>query len=189
MTPKAAVRPPRLVELIGVYLRIGNFTFGGGGATVAALQRELVTVRGWIDTAQFALCYALARVTPGTNLLAFCTATAWLLRRWRGALAALLAASIPSCALVALLTKGFDAWSSQRLIQIAINGALASSVGILLASFWLIAGPYITHDRWIGSVMIVSGSIVLSLFVGLSPVLVLLLAGVAGFFWEGKAES
>lgn len=74
-------------------------------------------------------------------------------------------------------------------MQVAIDGALASSVGILLASFWLIVRPYLTRDRVIESVAIVSGSIVLSLSVNLSPVLVLGLAGVAGFFWKGKGES
>jgi chromate transporter len=135
------------------------------------------------------LCYALARVTPGTNLLAFCTATGWLLRLWRGALIAVLAASIPSCALVALLTRGFDVWGSQRFVQIAIDGGMASSVGILLASFWLIVSPYLTRSCWFESTVSVGGSIVLSLYLGLSPVLVLVLAGVVGFFWTGSADS
>jgi chromate transport protein ChrA len=87
----------------------------------------------------------------------------------QGFVVAVLAASIPSCMLVALLTGGFDAWSSQRLVQIAVGGALASSVGILLASFWLIVSPYLTRDRWIESIAIVGGSIVLSMYVGLSP--------------------
>lgn len=36
---------PGVLELGSVYLRIGNLTFGGGAATVAALQRELVSAR------------------------------------------------------------------------------------------------------------------------------------------------
>ena len=61
---------PSVRELSGVFFRIGNFTFGGGSATTAALQREIVDRRHWYDTLQFGLCYALARVTPGTNLFA-----------------------------------------------------------------------------------------------------------------------
>jgi chromate transporter len=34
-------------------------------------------------------------LTPGTNLLAFCTGIGWLLRGLSGALIALLAASVP----------------------------------------------------------------------------------------------
>lgn len=180
---------PTTGELGGVYLRIGNFTFGGGGTTIAVLQREMVTVRGWLDTTQFGLCFVLARVTPGTNLLAFCTGTGWLLRRWRGAIVGLLAASIPSCALVALVTKGFDVWSTQRLVQIAIDGALAASVGMLLASFWSVVSPYMKRERWVESVAIIAVSIGLSSYFGLSPVLILVLAAIAGFLRSRRAVA
>jgi hypothetical protein len=39
----------------------------------------------------FNLAYALSRLTPGTNLLAFCTAVGWLILRLPGALLALAA--------------------------------------------------------------------------------------------------
>jgi chromate transporter len=177
------VDKPSLPELSGVFFRIGNFTFGGGAATTAALQREMVERRRWYDTLQFGLCYALARVTPGTNLLAFCTASGWLLRGWRGAVAGLLAASIPGCALVCLVTLGFDVWSRNRFFQAAVDGALAASVGALLASFWLLIRPYLNRRHWIQTVAIVLASIALSFLAGWSPIVILLLAGVVGFFW------
>jgi hypothetical protein len=34
---------------------------------------ELLDKRRWLRAADFALCFALARLTPSTNLLAFCT--------------------------------------------------------------------------------------------------------------------
>ena len=121
-----AAKSAHLADLCRVFLRIGNFTFGGGSATVAALQREMVGRRGWLDRTQFAFCYALSRITPGTNLLAFCTGTGWLMRGWRGALVAVLVASIPSCLIVWLVTAGFDAWSAKPLVMIGIDGALAA---------------------------------------------------------------
>jgi chromate transporter len=177
------VPKPSLLELSGVFFRIGNFTFGGGSATTAALQREMVERRRWYDTLQFGLCYALARVTPGTNLFAFCTASGWLLRGWSGAIAGLLVASIPSCVLVCLVTLGFDVWSRNRFFQAAIAGALAASVGALLASFWLLVRPYLNRRHWIQTVVIVLASIALSFFAGWSPIVILLLAGAVGFFW------
>jgi chromate transporter len=178
------VAKPSLSELSGVFFRIGNFTFGGGAATTAALQREMVERRRWYDTLQFGLCYALARVTPGTNLFAFSTASGWLLRRWQGAMAALLVVSIPSCVLVCLVTAGFDSWSRNRFFQAAIAGALAASVGALLASFWLIVRPYLDRQHLVQTVLVLLGSIALSFFAHWSPIVVLLLAGIAGFFWK-----
>ena len=66
---------PSLAALTRLYLKIGNTTFGGGDPTMALLQRELIG-RQWITRDDFALAYSLARVTPGTNILAFCAAVA-----------------------------------------------------------------------------------------------------------------
>jgi len=43
---------------------------------------------GWLTLDQYGLAQSLAKITPGTGILAFCAATAWMLRRWTGALVA-----------------------------------------------------------------------------------------------------
>ncbi len=82
---------PTLRKLTGVFLRVGNTTFGGGLPTMAALQRELVEENKWLSMEDYALAFSLARVTPGTNVIAFCAATGARIMGWRGALAATLA--------------------------------------------------------------------------------------------------
>ena len=83
-----------------LFLRVGNLTFGGGDPTMAALHRELVVSHRWLTPERYGLIYSLARATPGTNLLAFCAGVGWQLARLRGALAAVLSASIPCAAAV-----------------------------------------------------------------------------------------
>ena len=100
-----------LRRIAGAFVRYANLTFGGGSATVAVLNRELVAKRGWVDEQPFGLCYALSRLTPGTNLLPFCTGIGWLLRKLPGAIVALLAASIPCSVLAIIVTMLFDQWS------------------------------------------------------------------------------
>ncbi|MFX8895506.1 chromate transporter, partial [Acinetobacter baumannii] len=80
----------------------------GGSATVAVIHRELVTKRQWLNQNDFTLCFALARLTPGTNLLAFCAGIGLLLRNLAGAVVALLAASIPCSILVVIATAMFS---------------------------------------------------------------------------------
>src|SRR6185503_16479445 len=87
-----------LRRLVLLFLRVGNLTFGGGDPTMAALQRELVVSREWISAERYALIFGLARATPGTNLLAFTAGVGWQLARWRGALLAVVAGSIPCAA-------------------------------------------------------------------------------------------
>ncbi len=179
----------RLFGMAALFGREGNVTFGGGIATVAALQRELVNSKRWLDEEQSSMCVALARFTPGTVLLAFCTGAGWLLGRWKGALTALLAGSIPSALLVALMTGCFDLWSSQKLVQVAVSAVLASSVGILLSAFWTTIRPYMKAGRRGQSLAMVAGSIVLAMVGHLNPILILLLAATAGYFLKEEQQA
>jgi hypothetical protein len=65
---------PSLGRLTRAFVRIGNTTFGGGDTTMAALQREFIDRRGWITQEDYAVAFSLARITPGTNVVAFCAA-------------------------------------------------------------------------------------------------------------------
>jgi chromate transporter len=127
-----------VTRLARVFLRNGTFTFGGGDATTASLQRELVANRGWLSEREFGACFAVSRVTPGTNLLAFCTAVGWTLLGLRGALSALVLASIPGAVLLMLMTGFYDAATSSPWLASAIHAALAAAVGIMLAAVWLL---------------------------------------------------
>ena len=47
------------------FLKIGAFSFGGGYAVLAFIQREVVDGHGWIDPADFVNIVAIAEMTPG----------------------------------------------------------------------------------------------------------------------------
>jgi chromate transporter len=181
-------RDPSVLEFTGVVFRAANFTVGGGGPALAMLLRELVYKRRWMSDSGYAMCFALARVTPGTNMLAFYTATGWLLKRWRGAIAALLAGSLPCCLFAAFVTVGFEHITENRWVQAGMDGALAASVGLLLASFWLLVRPYLKKRDWKSGSAIVLASVVLSLLVGLSPITVLILAALVGALFKTGAQ-
>ena len=90
------------------YLRVTNLTFGGGTITMAALNTELVSLRKWLSQEKYATCLCLARITPGTNMLAFCAGTGWELLGWPGAIVGVAAASVPAGLMVMLLTGSYD---------------------------------------------------------------------------------
>src|SRR5260370_1779201 len=126
-----------------LFLRVVNLTYGGGDPTMAALYRELVVSRKWITPEQYGLIYSLARATPGTNLLAFCAGVGWQLARFRGALAAVLSASIPCAIAVVWFTYAYTLWRSNALAMSAIGGTLAAAVGMMAAASFQLIRP-----RW-----------------------------------------
>jgi chromate transporter len=173
--------PLRLRQIAIAFVRYANLTFGGGSATIAILHRELVARRRWIDQDRFNLLFALSRLTPGTNLLAFCAGVGWLLRRTGGAVLALLAASIPCAAIVLLVTALFDRWSHNPTAELAIKGAVAAAVGITAVTGWTIAKPYVKRNSWLRVVLIGGVAFVLAVAFSIPAVRVLLVAAIVGF--------
>lgn len=163
-----------------VFVRYANLTFGGGSATIAVLHREIVERRAWIDEPRFGLCFALSRLTPGTNLLAFCAGVGWLVRRLPGALVALAAASIPCSVLAIVVTIFFDRLSQNPTGALAIHGAMAAAVGITIMTGWTITKPYVKRDDWLHPTLFVGAAFALDTVLSMPPVQVLLLAAVAG---------
>ena len=169
-----------LAQIADVFARYANFTLGGGSATVAVLHRELLDKRRWVDDDDFALCFALARLTPGTNLLAFCTGIGWLLRRLPGALAALLAASVPCALIVVAATALFAHWQENPWARAAIHGAIAAAVAITVKTCWTIAHPHFKPGARLRVVLIAAAAFLLYVWLEVPAIYVLLLAAAAG---------
>ncbi len=175
---------PGLREIGKVFFRVGNVTFGSGAASTVLLREETVEKRGWLGKHQFALCYALARVTPGTNLFALFSAAGWYMRGWPGAIVAIVAASLPASIVVILLTLGYLGIYTSRLGQAAITGAMAAVVGTIIAGAWQLIQPDVLSRNWFRTLMLVGGSMILSLGFDLPPIPIVGLAALTGFFWQ-----
>jgi chromate transporter len=178
------VERPTLREIARVFARIGNVTFGSGAAATVMLRDEIVEERRWLGKHQFALCYALARVTPGTNLFALFTAAGWYLRGWPGAIVATVAASLPASLVVILLTLGYLGIYTTRLGQAAISGAMAAVLGTIVAGAWLLVQPDVLSRNWFRTLALIGGAMVLSLGFNVSPISIVGLAAITGFFWQ-----
>ena len=171
---------PALRSLAAVFARHGNTTFGGGSATIATLHGQIVTEREWVSQQQFDLSYALSRLTPGTNLLAFSTAIGWLARGWSGALVVLFASSLPCSIMAVALTVGYESLTHHPLALIALRGALAAAVGIVAATAWTLIRPHITRVNWLNIAAFSIGAFLLATVFHVAPIRILLLAAVVG---------
>jgi len=175
-----AMNQPTLSQIGNVFARYANLTLGGGSATTAVIHGEIVNRRPWVSEEQFALSFAMGRLTPGTNLLAFCVGIGWMLRRWSGAMVVLLAASIPCTLIVVAITVLFGRWQENPYAQAAIRGAVAAAVAITVKTVWTIAHPHFKRGNRLRVVLIGVIAFAFHAIFRLSPIEVLLLAAVAG---------
>jgi chromate transporter len=126
--------------------------------------------------------YAISRLTPGTNLLAYCTAIGWHIRGTIGALISWLAASVP-CSLIALaVTVLYDRLETSRAFALVITAGMSVAVVLLAASAWHLARPHLGHaSRWRSAAVVV---LVIGLFAfDVSPVQIMLVAAAVGASW------
>jgi chromate transporter len=182
--------PPRLSRMTALYLRVSNLTFGGGDPTMAALYTELVERRRWLSAETYGLVYALARITPGTNMLAFCAGTAWAVLGWRAAVLAVVAATVPASIVVVLLTVGYGALQHHPRAMAAIGGTLAAAVGMMATSAWQLLASHLTAHGWRRALRAIAlaGAALLLAVAGIAPIGILALAGAVGFAWPSPDE-
>jgi chromate transporter len=179
------VRPhPTLAQLVATYGKAGNTTFGGGDPTVAALRRELCEQKRWLSEEQFAVAFSVGRVVPGTNVLAFVAASAYQIHGWVAAVLAVIAASAPSAVVAVWLLVGLEASQRNPVAKAAAAAILASVVGMMLASSWQLMRPAMTRAKWPRVVCFAGGALLLREVGQLSPLQVLALAALAGYWWR-----
>ena len=190
--PERRVAGPSLRELLSAIAYEANRTVGGGLVSIELLRRRF-TARGWIDAAAHGVFIAVSRFTPGTVVLAYVVMLGWRFHRWRGALPALAAASVPASLIVfalAVTLAEIDRYAAVRAL-LAV-GILVASV-LVLGSAWHLIRPYLGKaegppqagppkgGHYVDSrvrVLVVGAVAVALVVLGTTPVRVLLVAAV-----------
>jgi chromate transporter len=180
---------PTLARLTRIFFRIGNTTFGGGYVTIGMLGRELVETRKWLPSEKFDLAFALSRVTPGTNLLAFCAAIGAQLLGVRGAIAAVLAVTVPSALVAVLFIYGFEAGQSNPIAMAVIGGTVAAVAGMMWSTIWTILRPHVGGNiRNLQVALITGGAFLASWKFGITPIPIIAVGTLLGIFWKDPGK-
>ena len=100
-----------------------------------------------------------------------------------GALAAVLAITIPASALVVWLTRAYDLTVHYRLAQSIANALVAAALGTMIGAAVLLVRTQSKRDRWLRPIAISTGAFLLAFVAKLSPLQVIAVAAAVGFFW------
>lgn len=125
--------------LCWAFLRIGATAFGGLGAAVALLQRELVDQRQWLAPSDLTDALAYTKPLPGSTVVQVVTFVGWRLRGIVGACCATLAFLLPSAALMIAAAAASAALPRTPWVAGALTGIQVAVAGLLGAAFWRLA--------------------------------------------------
>ena len=170
---------PSIAKLVWIFLRYANFTFGGGTATTVAIDQEIVGRQKLVGADTARLSYALARLTPGTNVLAYCAGIGWKMRGFPGAISALIVSSVPCSLFAVLVTVLYEVLINRQAMRVAMHGAIAAAIAVIFATGWTIIRPLRQSVSKARILVLTSAAFVVSML-GVSPIQVLLGAALVG---------
>lgn len=159
--------------------RDANRTLGGGWAAIELLRRTFI-VSGALDEEGHAGLVAVSRLTPGTNLLAYCVALGWRMHGWRGSLTALVAASVPGSVLVFALSAALVRVDQYSFVRFALAIGILAAMVLVLSAAWSLLRPYLTAPALATTTIVIIALSAALLLAGLTPVRILLLSAAAG---------
>lgn len=118
-------------KLFITFLRIGTFTIGGGYAMIPLIQVEVVDKRHWLDEKEFLNMLALAQAAPGVIAVNFAILIGQRIYGWRGIIATVTGAILPSFICILLLATLFRHYGHLPLLEAIFKGVRPVVVAII----------------------------------------------------------
>jgi chromate transporter len=150
----------------------------GAAAAAAALRRDLVD-NGPLPSHSFDEAYAVARLTPGTNLLAMYTLLGERFAGWPGALSALAIGTFVPATIAVALAVAYVAYVGHPLANQAMQGARAGALAVFLWAIVRLIRPQLEQHRRRG-VLLAIATLAMTLALPIPQFVVLMIAGAVG---------
>lgn len=188
------------LELFYTFLKIGLFSFGGGYGMLSVIQGEVVTRHSWISSSEFADIVAVSQMTPGPigiNSATYVGYTAVVNSGGTetlgvlGSLTASFAVMLPSVVLMLIVSRFFVKYKGNSSVEAVFKGIRPAVVGLIASAALLL----MTKDNFgslsenplqfsVSIILFVTAFVSMKFF-KISPLLLLLLAGVFGGLFYG----
>ncbi len=167
----------KYLDVFITFAKVGVMTFGGGYAMLPILQREVVDNKGWATDEELTDYYAIGQCTPGVIAVNTVTFIGKKLLGIRGALAATLGVVFPSLIILTVIAALVSNFSDIPAVA-HIFGGIRVCVCVLILNAVVKLWKKTVVDK--ATLLIFIGVFVLAVFVDITPVVFVVLAGVAG---------
>ena len=171
---------PELLGLFGHFLLLSLLSVGGAITTAPDMNRYVVAEHHWIDDAQFTSSIAIAQAAPGPNVL-FVAVIGWNVAGPIGALATMAGILLPSTALSLFASRWGSRRRETRGVRAFTTGLTPVIIGLLFATGWVLAQPYVGDPvHWLGALAVIAVTVAVMLRTRLGPMWLIGLGAVVG---------
>jgi chromate transporter len=177
-----------LWDIFLLFTRVAVFSWGGGPASLALMQRE-VTAAGWVTSAEFADAVALGNALPGPIAPQVSAYVGYKLAGTAGAIAAAGGTVLPTTVLMLVMVVLFFGVRENRIVKAMLTAVRPVVIGLLIWTAYDMARAVFgagrtgwaaaLTSRWDGVLLALVSFAVLT-FTAVNPVWVILGAAVFG---------
>lgn len=167
-----------LFDLFWTFCKIGALTFGGGYAMLPLIQREVVENKKWSTEKEILDYYAVGQCTPGVIAVNTATFIGFKIKGIIGGIVATLGVVFPSLIIILIIASFLENFANLSIVQSAFAGIRVAVVALIITTVIKLLKSSVKD--YLGIIIAILTFIV-SAFLGLSPVYVVIAAGLAGF--------
>jgi chromate transporter len=166
-------------DLFVTFMKIGGFTLGGGAAMIPLMEQQVVTRHQWLSHSEFMDIMAVSQATPGVFAVNMASHIGYKVGGIRSGIIASLGVVFPSLIIILLIAIIFSRFRDNRWVEAAFMGIRPAVVALLAVPVFKMAktARVTWSNVWIP---IVSTALIVY---GVTPALIILVAGIAGFFY------
>lgn len=160
------------------FFKIGLFTIGGGYAMIPLIEAEIIEKKKWVGKEEFLDLMAIAQSCPGVFAINIAIFIGYRLRRVKGAIVSCIGTALPSFIIILLIALFFHQFKDNEIIAAAFRGIRPAVVALIAVPTYNLAKKA-KLNRYTFWVPIVSALLIWQL--GVSPILIIIAAGIAGY--------
>lgn len=160
---------PSLWELFSAFARIGVLTFGGGVAMLPMLEKECIEKHSWATEDEMLDYFAIGQCTPGVIAVNTATFIGYKTRGIIGGIIATLGVVFPSFVIITAMASVLKAFQDNAYVSKAFAGIRVAVCALMLSAVIRLAKKAVTN---IPTAIIAIISLVVQVFLGVSPILV-----------------
>ena len=165
------------LDLFATFFRTGAFTFGGGYAMLPILQRDVVEKKGWATEEELTDYFAIGQCTPGVIAVNTATFIGYKYKGIPGGIVATLGIVCPSILIITIIALFLRSFADLPAVAHAFAG-IRACVCVLIFNAVLKIWKSTVID--LPTALIFITVFLLSVFLGLSPALMVVVAGLVG---------
>ena len=172
-------------EAFRTFFKIGMFTLGGGYAMIPLIEEEVVNRHKWVSKQEMLDLIAIAQSCPGVFAINISIFIGYKLNKERGAVVTTIGTALPSFLIILLIAIFFHQFEDNKIVAAMFKGIRPAVVALIAVPTFNLA-KRAQLNKWTLWIPIVSALAIWLL--GVSPIWVIIAAGVGGFLW-GKFSS